>query len=48
MREEFENSMNEHSRTEMGAGFSVLSRGISRRTDFIKDTCTFIDSEEQL
>ena len=48
MRSEFDSSMNEASYLELGAGFSPLSRGIARRTDFIKDSCTFIDSEEQL
>lgn len=46
MREEFEQSLNPESEREMHADFSVLSRGIKRKTDFLKDSCAFLDNEE--
>ncbi|CDW82125.1 UNKNOWN [Stylonychia lemnae] len=46
-REEYDQSRNDQSIEETGAGFSPLSRGWHRRTEFLKETCKFIDSIEQ-
>lgn len=47
LRDEYERSRNSESFEEIGAGFSPLSRGWNRRTEFLKDTCKFIESEDQ-
>ena len=38
-QEEYEQSRNDQSIEELNAGFSPLSRGWHRRTEFLKDTC---------
>lgn len=48
LKEEVENSYNEESLKEMMAGFSTFSRGIKRRSDYLKETCKIIENEEQL
>jgi hypothetical protein len=48
MRDEFEASLTEESERETHADFSVHARGIKRRTEFIRDSCTFLDNENQL
>ena len=32
----------------MKAGFSALSRGIKRRTDFVMEACKILENEEQI
>lgn len=48
MRDEFADSMTPSSEREMDVDFSIHARGIKRRTDFLKDSCTFLDHLDQL
>ena len=46
MRDEFEEGFNEESQREMHDDFSVHARGLRRKMEFLKDTCTFLENEE--
>lgn len=48
MKDEIEESMNEASREELLPGFSTLSRGLKRRTDFINEKCIVLKNHEEL
>jgi hypothetical protein len=48
MFNEFKESLNEESDREMHADFNMNSRGIHRKTEFLKETCTFLDNEDQV
>jgi hypothetical protein len=48
MRDEFEASINESSQREMHADFSINSRACERKTEFLKSTCTFLETEDQV
>ena len=48
LKDEFLSGMNEESVRETHADFSVHSRGILRRTEFIRDSFTFLEDEEEL
>lgn len=45
MRDEFEEGFNEESQREMHDDFSVHARGLRRKMEFLKDTCTFLENE---
>jgi len=48
MRDEFEASLNDSSQREMHADFSINSRACQRKTEFLKSTCTFLETEDQV
>ena len=48
LKEEYMLGMNEASVRETHADFSVHSRGIQRKTEFIRDSFTFLDDELEL
>jgi hypothetical protein len=48
MFNDFKESLNEESNREMHADFNMNSRAIHRKTEFLKETCTFLDNEDQV
>jgi hypothetical protein len=48
LKEEYMRGMNEESYRETNADFSVHSRGILRKTEFIRDSFTFLEDENEL
>lgn len=47
MESEYEAGRNQESIDELNAGFSPLSRGWNRRTEFLANTCKIIKSNEE-
>ncbi len=48
MLNEFKDSLNEESKREMHADFNMNSRAIHRKTEFLQQTCTFLENEDQV
>lgn len=48
LKQELLDSFTEASEREQHPDFSVHARGIQRRTEFIRQTCVILESEEQL
>ena len=45
LKEEYLHSMNEESIRETHADFSIHARGVLRKTEFIRESFTFLDDE---
>jgi len=48
MFNEFKDSLNEESNREMNADFNMNSRAVHRKTEFLKESCIFLDNEDQV
>ena len=46
-KDEYDKSFNEASKKEIDPGFNIQGRANKRKIDFLKDTYTFIENEEQ-
>ena len=45
---EFKDSLNEESNREMHADFNMNSRAVIRKTEFLKESCIFLNNEDQV